>query len=89
MCIEETFNCKISSLLIGYSSSEMADWPQMDSASQNILKLILKSPRFVLLRPNLTQFGGNLDLPVLVDKLGYFYMWEADPSENWQFCRKK
>ena len=33
-------------------------WPQM--ASQNVLKLILKSPRFVPFGANLTQFGCQM-----------------------------
>ena len=31
---------------------------------QNVLKLILKSPRFVQFGANLTQFGANLDITV-------------------------
>ena len=35
------------------------------SASQNVLKMILKSPRFVLLEANLSQLGTNPDIPDL------------------------
>ena len=48
------------------------------SASQNVLKLILKSPRFVPFGANLTQFGPKSDIPVfeLVKAIGDVDDWD-------------
>ena len=65
-----------------------SDWPEMGhiwdflrlvSVNQNVMKLILKSPRFVLFRANLTKFATNPDTPtaLICQDGGFLTDWLA------------
>ena len=47
------------------------------SSSQNVLKLILSSPRCVPFEANLTQFGYNPNMPVVV-----MLLWQAETCDS-------
>ena len=72
VCRRSTQGCQICIQIV-------SDWPQMGqiwdflrsvsvhfgAPRQNVLKLILKSPRFVLFGANLSQFGTKREVPVV------------------------
>ena len=75
---------------------QVSDWPQMGhirgiylrsdsvhfgSPSQNVLKLILKSPRFVPFGTNLTPFETNPNIP-----LSLWYPWLELPRPESELC---
>ena len=69
---------------VKYSIKIRSDWPQMvDLSSRNVLKLILRSPRFVAFGSNLTQFGTKPDIPA-VKRHGYLQKGCQIKTTIWQ-----